>query len=68
VIVLKQGVPPKLLRTSICAVLATDPRTYDIYLKSQCRKAGNPSLVIVDEFFWFFVAMLALRSSLIDFP
>ena len=68
VIVLEQAHIPKLLRTSIRAVLATDPRTHDIYLKSQCRKPANLTFAIDDEFFWFFVAMFALRSSLIAFP
>jgi hypothetical protein len=68
VVVLKQGAHSELLRTSIRAVLATDPRTHDIYLKSQCRKPANLTFAIDDEFFWFFVAMFALRSSLIAFP
>ena len=69
VIVLKQGA-----HSEIAAYLNSgsprhgSSRTHYIYPKPQCRKAANLSLVIVDEFFWFFVAMFALPSSLIAFP
>ena len=67
VIVLKQGA-----HSEIAAYLNSgSPRhgsTHCIYLKPQYRKAANLSFVIVDEFFWFSVAMFALPSSLIAFP
>jgi hypothetical protein len=68
VVVLKQGA-----HSEIAAYLNSgSPRHGSpharYYLKSQCRKPANLTFAIVDEFLWFFVAMFALRSSLIAFP
>jgi hypothetical protein len=66
VVVLKQGAHSELLRTSIRAVLATDPRTHDITLSLSAVNQRTLPSQLLTNFSGFLLQ--CLHSALVSSP